>query len=177
LTADAGSTALAIGQVFKAGTGFWDLGAAITAPIFQGGTLLHQERAAKAAYVVAAEQYRSTVLTAFQNVADTLVALDQDAEGLKSAAAAAAAAKVTLDLSQRQWKAGYASYLSMSTAEQADLQAQINLVQAQANRYADTAALFQALGGGWWHRAELMPADSMQAGSDQADSIPGKDEK
>ena len=160
LTADAGSTALAIGQVFKAGTGFWDLGAAITAPIFQGGTLLHQERAAKAAYVVAAEQYRSTVLTAFQNVADTLVALDQDAEGLKSAAAAAAAAKVTLDLSQRQWKAGYASYLSLSTAEQADLQAQINLVQAQANRYADTAALFQALGGGWWHRAELMQADS-----------------
>jgi NodT family efflux transporter outer membrane factor (OMF) lipoprotein len=167
LTADAGSTALAIGQVFKAGTGFWDLGAAITAPIFQGGTLLHQERAAKAAYVVAAEQYRSTVLTAFQNVADTLVALDQDAEGLKSAAAAAAAAKVTLDLSQRQWKAGYASFLTLSTAEQADLQAQINLVQAQANRYADTAALFQALGGGWWHRPELM----------QADSIPSKDEK
>ncbi|MEO8921540.1 MAG: efflux transporter outer membrane subunit [Caldimonas sp.] len=167
LTADAGSTALAIGQVFKAGTGFWDLGAAITAPIFQGGTLLHQERAAKAAYVVAAEQYRSTVLTAFQNVADTLVALDQDAEGLKSAAAAAAAAKVTLDLSQRQWKAGYASFLSLSSAEQADLQARINLVQAQANRYADTAALLQALGGGWWHRAELL----------QADSSPSKDEK
>jgi NodT family efflux transporter outer membrane factor (OMF) lipoprotein len=167
LTADAGSTALAIGQVFKAGTGFWDLGAAITAPIFQGGMLLHQERAAKAAYVAAAEQYRSTVLTAFQNVADTLVALDQDAEGLKSAAAAAAAAKVTLDLSQRQRQAGYASYLTLSIAEQADLQAQINLVQAQANRYADTAALFQALGGGWWHRAELM----------QADSIPSKNEK
>ncbi len=160
LTSDAGSTALAIGQVFKAGTGFWDLGAAITAPIFQGGTLLHQERAAKAAYEMAAQQYRSTVLTAFQNVADTLVALAQDAEGLKSAAAAAEAAKVTLDLSQRQWKAGYASYLSVSTAEQADLQAQINLVQAQANRYADTAALFQALGGGWWHRDELMQADS-----------------
>ena len=160
LTADAGSTALAIGQVFGTGTGFWDLGAAITAPIFQGGTLLHQERAAKAAYEAAAQQYRSTVLTAFQNVADTLVALDQDAEGLKSAAAAAAAAKVTLDLSQRQFKAGYANYLSVSTAEQADLQAQINLVQAQANRYADTAALFQALGGGWWHRDELVQADS-----------------
>jgi NodT family efflux transporter outer membrane factor (OMF) lipoprotein len=167
LTADAGSTALAIGRVFSAGTGFWDLGAAITAPIFQGGTLLHQERAAKAAYVVAAEQYRSTVLSAFQNVADTLVALDQDAEGLKSAAAAAAAAKVMLELSQRQWKAGYATYLSLSTAEQADLQAQINVVQAQANRYADTAALFQALGGGWWHRADLT----------HADSIPSKDEK
>jgi len=163
LTADAGSTALAIGQVFKAGTGFWDLGAAITAPIFQGGTLLHQQRAAKAAYVEAAEQYRSTVLTAFQNVADTLTALEQDAAGLKAAAAAADAAKVTLDLSQRQWKDGYASYLSLLSAEQADLQARINLVQAQANRYADTAALFQALGGGWWHRADLTKADSIKA--------------
>ena len=75
LTANAGSTALAIGQVFKSGTGFWSLGADLAAPIFQGGTLLHQERAAKAAYVQAAEQYRSTVLTAFQNVADTLAAL------------------------------------------------------------------------------------------------------
>jgi outer membrane protein TolC len=70
-------------KVFSSGTGFWGLGAAATAPIFQGGTLLHQERAAQAAYVQAAEQYRSTVLTAFQNVADTLTALEQDAEGLE----------------------------------------------------------------------------------------------
>ncbi len=154
LTANAGNTALAIGQLFKAGTGFWNLGADVAAPIFQGGTLLHQERAAQAAYVQAAAQYRSTVLTAFQNVADTLAALEQDAEGLKAAAHAADAAKVTLDLSQRQWKDGYAGYLSVLSAEQAYQQAQINLVQAQANRYADTAALYQALGGGWWHRAE-----------------------
>jgi NodT family efflux transporter outer membrane factor (OMF) lipoprotein len=155
LTANAGSTALAMSQVFKSGTGFWNLGASLTAPIFQGGTLLHQERAAKAAYVEAAEQYRSTVLTAFQNVADTLTALEQDAEGLKTAAAAADAAKVTLDISQRQWQSGYASYLSLLSAEQAYQQARIGLIQAQASRYADTAALFQALGGGWWKRAEL----------------------
>jgi NodT family efflux transporter outer membrane factor (OMF) lipoprotein len=155
LTANAGSTALAIDQVFAAGTGFWSLGAAVTAPIFQGGTLLHQERAARAAYVQAAEQYRSTVLTAFQNVADTLTALEQDAEGLKAAATAEGAAKVTLDLSQRQLQDGYANYLSLLSAEQAYQQARITLVQAQANRYADTAALFQALGGGWWHRADL----------------------
>jgi outer membrane protein TolC len=73
LTADAGSTALSFDKLFSSGTGFWGLGAAATAPLFQGGTLLHQERAAKAAYTEAAEQYRSTVLTAFQNVADTLV--------------------------------------------------------------------------------------------------------
>jgi NodT family efflux transporter outer membrane factor (OMF) lipoprotein len=155
LTADAGSTALSIDRVFSSGTSFWGLGAAATAPLFQGGTLLHQERAAKAAYVVAAEQYRSTVLTAFQNVADTLTALEQDAEGLKASATAADDAKETLDLSQRQWKDGYISYLALLSAEQAYHQARINLVQAQANRYADTAALFQALGGGWWHRADL----------------------
>jgi NodT family efflux transporter outer membrane factor (OMF) lipoprotein len=158
LTANAGSTALAIGQLFKAGTGFWSLGADVAAPVFQGGTLLHQERAAKAAYVQAAAQYRSTVLTAFQNVADTLAALEQDAEGLKAAAHAADAAKVTLDLSQRQWKDGYAGYLSVLSAEQAYQQAQINLVQAQANRYVDTAALYQALGGGWWQGAETAHA-------------------
>ncbi len=155
LSADAGSTALSIDKVFTSGTGFWGLGAAAAAPLFQGGTLLHQERAAKAAYVQAAEQYRSTVLTAFQNVADTLTALEQDAEGLKAAATAAEDAQLTLDLSQRQWKDGYISYLALLSARQACQQARINLVQAQANRYADTAALFQALGGGWWRRAEL----------------------
>jgi NodT family efflux transporter outer membrane factor (OMF) lipoprotein len=133
LTANAGSSAAAINQLFTAGTGFWGLGASATAPIFQGGTLLHQERAAKAAYTEAAEQYRSTVLTA----------------------AAADAAKVTLDLARRQWQDGYAGYLALLSAEQADQQSRINLVQARASRLADTAALFQALGGGWWHRGDL----------------------
>ena len=156
LSADAGSTALALDQLFTTGTGFWSLGAATTAPLFQGGTLLHHERAAKAAYIEASQQYRSTVLTAFQNVADTLTALEQDAEALQANAAAADAAKVTLDLAQRQWQAGYAGYLALLSAEQVYQQARINLVQAQASRYADTAALFQALGGGWWHRTDLV---------------------
>ena len=155
LTANAGSSAAAINQLFTSGTGFWGLGATATAPLFQGGTLLHQERAAKAAYVQAAEQYRSTVLTAFQNVADTLTALEQDGDALKSAASAATAAKVTLDLAERQLQDGYASYQTLLSAEQTYQQGRINLVQAQANRYADTAALFQALGGGWWHGLNL----------------------
>ena len=155
LTANAGNTALAIDQLFTSGTGFWGLGAAATAPLFQGGQLLHQERAAKAAYRQAAEQYRSTVLTAFQNVADTLVALAQDAESLKAAATAADDAKITLDLSRRQWQDGYISYLTLLSAQQAWQQARINLVSAQASRYADTAALFQALGGGWWNQKTL----------------------
>ena len=155
LTANAGNTALAIGQVFNMGTSFWSIGADLTAPIFEGGKLLHQQRAAEAAYRQAAGQYRSTVLVAFQNVADALAALAHDAEGLQAAAAAVDAAKVTLDLSQRQERAGYASTLALLNAEQAYQQARITLVQAQANRYADTAGLFQALGGGWWHRPEL----------------------
>ena len=155
LTANAGSTALAIDQVFTSGTGFWAVGAAATAPIFEGGTLLHRQRAAKAAYDQAAAQYRSTVLTAFQNVADSLAALEQDAEGLRAAAAAAEDARITLDLSQRQLQDGYIGHLALLSAEQAYQQTQIALVQAQAGRYADTAALFQALGGGWWQRTDL----------------------
>jgi len=155
LIADSGSTALAIDKLFTSGTGFWGLGAAATAPLFDGGTLRHQERAAKAAFVEAAEQYRSAVLTALQNVADTLTALQQDADALKAAATAADDAQITLDLSQRQWHDGYISYLALLTAEQAYHQARINLIMAQANRFSDTAALFQALGGGWWHNADL----------------------
>jgi NodT family efflux transporter outer membrane factor (OMF) lipoprotein len=154
LTADAGSMALIFSHFFTEG-GFWDLGGGLTQPVFQGGTLLHRERAAVAAYTQADEQYRSTVLTAFQNVADTLHAIRQDADGLGAASAARDAAAVTLDLTKKQLDAGYANYLALLSAEQAYQQALINLVQAQSNRYADTAALFQALGGGWWNRPDL----------------------
>lgn len=155
LTADAGSMALVFSKMFAAGTGFWDLAGGATQTIFQGGTLAARERAARAAYVQASEQYRSTVLTAFENVADTLHALEQDADALKQAAAARDAARVTLDLTTKQMQVGYASYLTLLSAEQAYQQALINLVQAQANRYSDTAALFQALGGGWWNRPDV----------------------
>lgn len=162
LTANAGSTALAIGQVFGPGTGFWSLGSTVTATLFDGGALLHEERAARAAYTQAAEQYRSTVLNAFQNVADTLTALEQDAEGLKAAANAEAAAQATLTLTQRRLQDGHDSYLSLLNAEQAHQQAQINLIQARVNRYTDTAALFQALGAGWWHRTDLNGGDNAE---------------
>jgi NodT family efflux transporter outer membrane factor (OMF) lipoprotein len=155
LTADAGSTALALSRLFTSGTGFWSIAGSLTAPIFEGGTLLHQQRAAEAAYREAAEQYRATVLAAFQSVADTLTALEQDAAGLRAAGQAERAAKLTLDLSQRRAQDGYADPLELLTAEQSYQQARITLVQAQAGRFADTAALYQALGGGWWHHAEL----------------------
>lgn len=155
LTGDAGSLAEVFTHMFSSGTGFWDLAGGVTQPIFDGGSLLHRERAAKAAYVQASEQYRSTVLTAFQNVADTLHALQHDGDGLKAAAKAKNAASATLDLTRKQYQTGYVNYLALLSAEQAYQQAVISFAQAQANRYADTAALFQALGGGWWNRTDI----------------------
>lgn len=158
LTANGGSTALALGQMFAPGTGFWSIGASLTQPIFEGGALLHRERAAHANYDQAAAQYRSTVLAAFQNVADTLAALEQDAEAVKAAAAAEATARAALDMSQREAKDGYASDLPLLAAEQNYQQARIALVQGEASRLADTAALFQALGGGWWEHPDMTEA-------------------
>jgi NodT family efflux transporter outer membrane factor (OMF) lipoprotein len=155
LTADAGTMALTAGKIFAGGTGFWDLGAGVTQPIFEGGTLLHQERAARDTYIQAADQYRSTVVTAFQNVADTLNALQHDADTLKAASAAANAARVALELTRRQLETGNAGYLDVLNAEQTYQQATITLIQSEASRYSDTAALFQALGGGWWNRRDL----------------------
>ncbi|HEV8019539.1 MAG TPA: efflux transporter outer membrane subunit [Steroidobacteraceae bacterium] len=154
ITADAGASALTLGGLTSTGAGFWDLGAQITQPIFQGGALQHKELAARAAYQQAREQYRSAVLTAFQNVADTLAALEHDAEALRAASASAAAARTTLDLVQAQQRGGYASYLQLLNAEQSYQTAVLARVLAQSNRFADTAALFQALGGGWWNRVD-----------------------
>jgi len=151
LTADAGNMALAAGQMLSGGTGFWTLGTSLAQPVFEGGMLLHRERAARAAYIQAAEQYRSVVLAAFQNVADTLNALKQAANSLNAAVAARDAARATLDLTRRQLQSGSVNYLAVLNAEQTYQQARINLVQAQASRFADTAALFVALGGGWWN--------------------------
>ncbi|HEY6282168.1 MAG TPA: efflux transporter outer membrane subunit [Burkholderiales bacterium] len=155
LSASVGSVATQIGQLFAAGNNFWSVAGNLTQPIFEGGTLLHKKRAAEAAYDQAAAQYRSTVITAFQNVADTLRALQYDANALKAALAAERATAESLDIARRQLQLGDISYLSLLNAEQTYQLAVILLVQAQANRYADTAALFQALGGGWWNRSDL----------------------
>ena len=121
-------------------------------PIFHGGELTAKRRAAIAAFDAAEAQYRATVVQAFQGVADVLRALEQDALTLKAQAAAETAAHDSLDLSRKQFEIGAASYLTLLNAERQHKQAQLALVQAQAVRLADTAALFQALGGGWWNR-------------------------
>jgi outer membrane protein TolC len=115
---------------------------------------LHRRRAADQALIQATAQYRSTVITAFQNVADTLHALVSDSTALKTAVDAEKAAKVTLDLTAKQEQTGYVNYLTLLSAEQAYQTAVATRVQAQATRFGDAAALYQALGGGWWHREE-----------------------
>jgi len=147
-----GGIASEFGQMFAHGGPFWNITLAATQPIFDGFTLYNKERSSRAALRVAAAQYRSTVLTAFQNVADTLHAVVTDDRALAAAASAEAAAQVTLNLTREQARVGYVNYLTLLTAEQADQQALIGRIQAQAARFGDAAALYQALGGGWWHR-------------------------
>ena len=149
-----GSSATSLSELFKAGSGFWTLAGNITQPVFDGGTLKHRQAAAQAAYDVAAAQYRATVINAFQNVADALQAMHYDAEAMRKAAAAEQAAARSLAIARRQLELGDLSPMALLTSEQTYLQAQLNLVQAEANRLADTVALFQALGGGWWHAAQ-----------------------
>ncbi len=158
LSADLGSAATEIGKLFTSGTGLWSLAGNLTQPVFQGGTLLHRKRAAEAGFEEAKAQYRSTVISAFQNVADTLHALESDADAVKAAFAYEQAARRSLDLVRKQFEVGYVKYLSLLSAEQAYQQAVINLVQARANRLADTAALFMALGGGWWNNLDSAPS-------------------
>ncbi|MGO9944460.1 MAG: efflux transporter outer membrane subunit [Rhodoblastus sp.] len=162
LTANAGSSATTIAQLFLPGNNFWTLGGQITGTIFDGGTLMHREAAAQAGYVEAAEQYKSTVVNAFQNVADSLRAIQHDSDGLKVAVAAEAAAAKSLKIVTAQYKLGQVAQAIVLVAEQTYLNAVVNRVQAQALRYSDTAALFQALGGGWWNRNEdLARVDSV----------------
>jgi NodT family efflux transporter outer membrane factor (OMF) lipoprotein len=147
ITGDVGSTASLFANLFKPGTGFWNLGAHASQTLFAGGTLVHRKRAADAALDQAAAQYRAAVLTAFQNVADALHALDSDADALSAASRAEDAAQKSLDVARHQLELGSVSYLALVNSEQAYQQAVVSLAQARGNRYADTAALFQALGG------------------------------
>ncbi len=147
ITGDIGSTAALFTDLFKAGTGFWSIGANATQTLFDGGTLIHRKRAADAALDQAGAAYKSAVLTAFQNVADALHALDTDAQALNAASRAEDAAQKSLGVAHHQLEIGSVSYLALLASEQAYQQAVVSNAQARASRYADTAALFQALGG------------------------------
>ena len=158
ITGADGGTATQFDWIFRSGGPFWNVIGSVSQPLFHGGTLWHQKRAADQALKQAAAQYQNTVLTAYQNVADTLHAALSDADALAADWEAEKAAKVTLDLTRRQMEVGYVNYLTLLSAEAAYQQALLIRIQAQASRFGDTVALFQALGGGWWNRTEGMSA-------------------
>jgi NodT family efflux transporter outer membrane factor (OMF) lipoprotein len=152
ITGAYGGNADEFAWMFRHGGPFWSLVGNVAQPVFEGGTLLHRKRAADDALNQAAAQYQSSVLTAYQNVADTLHASLSDADALAANVRAESAAKLTYDLTRRQMEVGYVNYLILLNAETTYQQALLTRVQAQATRYGDTVALFQALGGGWWNR-------------------------
>lgn len=152
LSAKYGTETAQIGDLFRPGTAVWGVGAGLLQPIFHGGALEANRRAEVAGFDQAAAQYRETVLQAFRDVADVLRALEYDARAVKAQVEAEAAARDTLDIAKKQVRIGATSYLSLLNAQRQYHLARILLVQAQASRFADTAALFQALGGGWWNR-------------------------
>jgi NodT family efflux transporter outer membrane factor (OMF) lipoprotein len=152
ITGNGGGNADQFAWLFRSGGPFSTIVGGITQPLFEGGTLLHTKRAAQAALKQATAQYQSTVIAAYQNVADTLHASLSDADALAADVEAENSAKVTYDLTRRQMEVGYVNYLALLSAETTYQQALLTRVQAQATRYGDTIALFQALGGGWWNR-------------------------
>ena len=157
LTGTKGGTSTQFNQLLSSGNTFWSVGGSITQTLFQGATLLHEKRAAVAALDAAGAQYRAVVLGAFQNVADTLTALQLDADAVGANSKAERAAADSLNATRHNVELGLASYLALLTAQQTYSQAVLNLAQARANRYSDTAALLQALGGGWWNRSDTAP--------------------
>ncbi|MCE4057252.1 efflux transporter outer membrane subunit [Pseudomonas sp. Au-Pse12] len=158
ITGSLGSSALAGSKLFSSGTGVWSLAGSIAQPLFDAGALEHRKRAAVAAYDQAAARYRGTVIAAFQDVANALRALQADAEALQQQVAAETAARQSLELAQAQYRLGAVGYLNLLTAQQSYQNAIVSRVRAQATRYSDTTALFQALGGGWWQRHDVAPA-------------------
>jgi len=157
ITGSLGSTVASGSTLFSAGSGVWSLAGAIAQPLFDAGALEHRKRAALAAYDQSAAQYRGTVLAAFQDVANALRALEADAEALKQQVAAEQSAQASLALVQAQYRLGAVAYINLLTAQQTYQNTVLSRVQAQAVRYSDTAALFQALGGGWWNRSDPDP--------------------
>src|SRR5215831_15123921 len=152
ITGALGGSSTSIAAMFAKSNPFWSIAGTVSQTLLDWGTLFHRRRAAEAAFDQAAAQYRGAVITGFQNVADALYALRSDAETLKAAVGAERAARRTLDITLKQQELGAVTYLALLSARQAYQQALIARVQAQASRLADTAALFQALGGGWWNR-------------------------
>ncbi|MFZ1545720.1 MAG: efflux transporter outer membrane subunit [Candidatus Nitrotoga sp.] len=163
ITGAVGGMASTPNWMFQTGGPFFSLLGSISQTLFDGGTLKAKERAAREHLVQASADYRNVVITAFQNVADTLHAIQSDADFLRAAARSEQALKVNAEITRKQYKLGYVSYQIVVIAEQSHQQSLINLIQAQTNRFGDAAALYQALGGGWWTRPDAKVGTNLTA--------------
>ncbi|GLS42332.1 histidine kinase [Methylobacterium brachythecii] len=157
ISANGGSSALQIAKLATSAAGFYSIIGTVAQPIFDAGTLYRRQRASEEALTVAQAQYRQTVITAFQNVADTLRALQSDADAVAAASAAEKATSESVGLIRKQFEAGAINSAQLLIGQQAYLSALVTSASARANQYADTVALFQALGGGWWNRMDVAP--------------------
>lgn len=171
LTGNRGSTADQISRLFTPGTGFWTIAGDVLQPVFDAGTLKYRQVAAEETLAQATAQYKSTVLTAFNNVADTLSALQANTRTLSAAVAAESAAARTIDLARRQIERGQVSLPVLIATQKTHLEASLAHIQAQAARLAHTVVLFQALGGGWWNRLETTVAHADCARNNACASI------
>jgi NodT family efflux transporter outer membrane factor (OMF) lipoprotein len=175
INGNAGYTSTALASLLAPQNLFWTLAGNATQTVFDGNTLLHQLAGAKDTYEAAAWTYRGTVIGAVQNVADSLRALQNDADALRAARDFERASKLSFDLAQQQMQSGNANVLLLLNAQQTYLQATIQVVQARAARLADTTALFQALGGGWWNRVEPLSEKVLNVGTGQTEAVVDKD--
>jgi NodT family efflux transporter outer membrane factor (OMF) lipoprotein len=175
INADAGFMNTALSHLLAPQNIFWNLAGNATQTLFDGGTLLHQLQEAKDTYQAAAWTYQSTVIAAVQNVADSLRAIQNDADALRAARDFQRAAKISFDLARQQFDAGNANVLLLLNGQQSYLQAVNQVVQARAARLSDTAALFQALGGGWWNRTGLPAEKKLDVSTGQTEPMPDPD--
>jgi len=154
LSAQYSQQATKLNELFTQPGGIWSFGFDMTQPLFDGGTLAARADEAKERYKQSQASYRSTVIGAFVEVANALQALQHDADSYASHTRALDAAAASRDLALAQYRAGKFNELQVLTVEQQYQNAALTQVQADAQRFTDTAALFRALGGGWWNAAQ-----------------------
>jgi outer membrane protein TolC len=146
------ASAGALGTSFITGGDIWNVAAGLAQPLYNGGALKAEQRKAQAAYDEANSEYRQTVIEAFQQVADTLYAIQNDAQTFQSRTAAAEQAEAAYQIDVQRYQAGGISRLALLEAQRQQLQTALDRSSSAENRYLDSATLFQALGGGWWNR-------------------------
>jgi outer membrane protein TolC len=157
LTGSYSGAGTSIGKMFSPVNVAWSAAANVSQKIFDAGEAYHTKEANVATFEQDLASYKSAVITAFQNVADSLRAVQYDAKTLQVQAAAEKAAFDSMTMAEEQYRTGATSFATVINAQQTYQTVRISRVKAQAARFTDTTALFQSLGGGWWNRADETP--------------------